>query len=104
MFSCFKKSNNNTYQKESEFAVSDIFYINNLNKVIAVGNVIEGEFKTSDEVMISIEGKDYKDKIIEIKNMNKPSVVSAQKGENVGLMLDKMDRNILIKGSKIRKA
>lgn len=78
-------------------------FLKDIKKVIAVGNVTIGEFKTGDEVLISVESQEYKDKIIKIENMDNPETTVAKKGENVGFMLDKISENTVKVGSKISK-
>ena len=88
-------------KQQNEFVVTDVFFIKDIKKVIAVGNVTIGEFNTGDEVLVSVENQELKDKIIRIENMDNPEITVAKKGDNVGFMLDKVSENTVKVGSKI---
>lgn len=92
---------NTTKTNGNEFIVTDVFFIKDIKKVIAVGNVTAGEFKTGEKVLILVENKEFKDKIIKIENMNNPETVVAKKGDYVGFMLDMMSEKTLKVGSII---
>lgn len=88
-------------KQQNEFVVTDVFFIKNIEKVIAVGNVTMGEFKTGDEVIISVDNQEYKDKIIKIESIGNTNTTVAIKGDNVGFMLDKISADTIKVGSKI---
>lgn len=88
-------------KQQNEFVVTDVFFIKNIEKVIAVGNVTMGEFKTGDEVIISVDNQEYKDKIIKIESIGNTNTTVAIKGDNVGFMLGKISKDTIKVGSKI---
>ena len=83
----------------NEYEVTDVFSIG--NQVVAIGNVIEGEFKENDEVIIKFNNKEYKDKIVKVDNAINPGSTIMKKEENGSLLLEKTDKDSVQRGAKI---
>ncbi len=92
-------SSDGATSQKNEYEVTDVFSIG--NQVVAIGNVIEGEFKENDEVVIKFNNKEYRDKIVKVDNSINSGATIMKKGENGSLLLEKTDKDSVKRGAKI---